>query len=236
MSVQQSEIRNYLLSKIPHPEFARLAEHLEPVSLPQGCIIAAPGQPFTHVYFPESGIGSVLVVSPEGNKAEAGLFGRDGFSPTVALTGSDTSLHEIIMQVAGAGHRVPTNVFEQLLTETDGAKSILDNFAHALGTQVSFTALSNAIHPVDERLARWLLMVHDRSDGDEMALTHEFLSVMLAVRRPTVTTSLHVLEGNGFIRAERGYITIRDRRALEEFARDAYGKPEEEYRRLLGTP
>src|SRR5690606_32869239 len=139
-----------LLSKIPHPEFARLAEHLEPVQLPQGYLIAAPGQRFTHVYFPETGIGSVLAVSPEGNKAEAGLFGRDGFSPTVALTGTDTSLHEIIMQVAGAGHRITMDAFERLVTEASGTKPILDTFAHALGTQVSFTALSNAVHPVDE--------------------------------------------------------------------------------------
>jgi len=120
--------------------------------------------------------------------------------------------------------------------ETSDARVILANFVHALGTQVSFTALSNAVHSVDERLARWLLMVHDRSDGDELALTHGFLALMLSVRRPTVTTSIHVLEGKGFIRAERGVITIRDRRAMEDFARDAYGKPEEEYRRLLGTP
>lgn len=100
--------------------------------------------------------------------------------------------------------------------------------------QTSYTALSNAVHPVDERLARWLLMCHDRVDGDELALTHEFLSLMLAVRRPSVTTALHVLEGNRFITAERGYITIRDRRRLEEFAGDAYGRPEAEYKRLIG--
>lgn len=94
--------------------------------------------------------------------------------------------------------------------------------------------MSNAVHPIDERLARWLLMCHDRTIGNEMALTHEFLSIMLAVRRPSVTTALHVLEGNGFIQAERGYITVRDRHGLEDFARDSYGRPDAEYRRLIG--
>ena len=101
--------------------------------------------------------------------------------------------------------------------------------------QMTFSVLANAVHHVEERLARWLLMVHDRSDGDDLALTHAFMGVMLSVRRPSVTTALHVLEGNRFIRAERGYVTIRDRAALELFAGDAYGRPEEEYRRLLGA-
>lgn len=99
--------------------------------------------------------------------------------------------------------------------------------------QTSYTALSNAVHPIAERLARWLLMSDDRLDGD-LPLTHEFLSIMLAVRRPSVTTALHVLEGNGFIRAARGSIVVRDRAALEEFAGDAYGVPEAEYERLIG--
>jgi CRP-like cAMP-binding protein len=114
-------------------------------------------------------------------------------------------------------------------------RKLLMKYMQTLSTQTSYTALSNAVHHVDERLARWLLMCHDRVDGDEFALTHEFLSLMLAVRRPSVTTALHVLEGNGFIRSVRGYITILDRAALETFAADAYGRPEEEYRRLIGA-
>jgi CRP-like cAMP-binding protein len=108
-------------------------------------------------------------------------------------------------------------------------------FAHAMTVQAHYTGLSNAVHPIDERLARWLLMCDDRTDGGKLELTHDFLSIMLAVRRPSVTTALHVLEGNGFIRSERGCIIIRNRRALEEFAGDAYGKPEAEYRRLMGV-
>lgn len=103
----------------------------------------------------------------------------------------------------------------------------------AFAIQLAYTSVSNAVHDVNERLARWLLMCHHRVAGDELLLTHEFISLMLSVRRPSVTTSLHVLEGNGFIRAERGAITIRNRKSLEEFAHDAYGRPEAEYRRLM---
>ncbi len=108
-------------------------------------------------------------------------------------------------------------------------------FAHINSVQASYSTLSNAVHQVDERLARWLLMCHDRSSTDDMSLTHEFMSVMLSVRRPSVTNALHVLEGNGYIKSERGYVTIINRFALEAFAGDAYGKPEAEYRRLFGS-
>jgi hypothetical protein len=107
-------------------------------------------------------------------------------------------------------------------------------YVKALYIQTTYTALSNAHHIVEERLAKRLLMCHDRSFTNEMALTHEFLSVMLAVRRPSVTTSLHVLEGMGFIRAARGKVVIRDRQGLEGYARDACGLPEGEYTRLVG--
>lgn len=103
----------------------------------------------------------------------------------------------------------------------------------AFSVQLAHTAVSNAVHDVDERLARWLLMCHDRVPANEIGITHESISIMLSVRRATVTTSLHTLESNGFIRAQRGMITIRNRSALEEFAHDAYGRPEAEYRRLM---
>lgn len=114
-------------------------------------------------------------------------------------------------------------------------KKLLMRYLQTLTTQTAFTALSNAVHHIHERLARWILMCHDRVDGDEIAVTHEFLALMMAVRRPSVTTALHVLEGDLFIKNERGFIIMRDRPALEAFAADTYGKPEEEYRRLIGA-
>ena len=103
-----------------------------------------------------------------------------------------------------------------------------------LWTQSTYTALSNAMHHVEERLARWILMCHDRVDGDRIELTHDFIAVMLGVRRPSVTTALHLLEGNKLIYSERGIVTVRDRLELEVFAADAYGIPEREYARVIG--
>jgi hypothetical protein len=161
------------------------------------------------------------------------MFGHDGFSPVQAVVGSDTSPHEVVMQAGGHGHRIAFAPFLRALNGSPRFAHVLACYTQALAIQVTFTALSNATHNVDERLARWLLMCHDRMDGDELLLTHDYIALMLAVRRPSVTTSLHVLEGNRFIRSERGRIVIRDRAAMEEFARDAYGRPEEEYRRLV---
>ena len=138
------------------------------------------------------------------------------------------------MQVAGHGWRIAVSEFREAMESNRAVRDLCLRFAQTLIVQTACTALSNAVHQIDERLARWLLMCHDRSPSDDLALTHEFMSVMLGTRRPSVTNALHVLEGNGFIRNERGYIQIKNRAAMESFAEDCYGNPEKEYRKLIG--
>lgn len=231
--IDQTSLRNILLRRLRPEDFALLAPHLELVELPQSMVLSEPDQPSEHAYFLERGVGSIIPASPERQMVEAGLFGRDGFWPTCLALGTERSPYQAIVQVSGEGHRMPLEALRQALTESRPLHNLLLRYAQTLMVQISCTALSNAVHPTDERLARWLLMCHDRS-GNEMDLTHEFISVMLAVRRPSVTTALHVLEGNGFIRGTRGVVTMKDRKALEEFAGDAYGRPEGEYARLIG--
>ena len=231
--MDQSSLRNVLLRCLRPEDFALLDPHLEPVALPKDEVLSEPDRPSEHAVFMARGVGSIVPVSPERQMVEAGLFGRDGFWPTSLAQGVDRSPYRCVVQVPGDGHRVAVGALRDAMAASRALHDLLLRFAHTLAVQVSYTALSNAVHPIDERLARWLLMCHDRT-GREMSLTHEYLSVMLAVRRPSVTTSLHVLEGNGFIRAERGIITMRDRPALEAFAADAYGRPEAEYERLIG--
>ena len=162
------------------------------------------------------------------------MFGREGVGPLSPLMGSDRTPNRIYVQLPDDAWAISVTAALAALEASSTLRNLILRYAHTLLTQMTYTALSNATHPIDERLARWLLMCDDRADTGEFPLTHEFMSVMLAVRRPSVTTSLHVLEGNGFIRAERGWITIRNRKALEDFAGDAYGPPEAEYRRLIG--
>ena len=193
-----------------------------------------PDEVIPFVYFLDEGITSVVAKSPEGLNIEAGFIGREGFViPGVAL-GAATVPNLCQVQIAGRGHRITVSEFRVAMETNRALRDLCLLFAQTLIIQTACTALSNAVHQTDERLARWLLMCHDRSPSDDIALTHEFMAVMLGTRRPTVTTALHVLEGNGFIRNERGYVHIRNRAAMERFAGDSYGKPEEEYRKLIG--
>ena len=230
----QTTVQNRLLRHLAPDDFARLAPNLEPVPLRKGRVLVEPDEPFSYAFFMGSGLGSIVAISPEGLEVESGLFGRDGFAPAVLAIGVNAWPYRTFVQLAGEGHRIDADALREALEASPALRGLLQRFVQALAVQTAYTALSNSVHQVDERLARWLLMCHDRVDGNELALTHEFLSIMLAVRRPSVTTALHVLEGNGFIRAERGLVTIRDRIALEEFASDAYGRPEAEYERLIG--
>ena len=225
--------QNQILSQLAADDLSFIAPHLERVELPLGFLISCPGQSIEHIYFLEEGIGSIISVSPKGRKAEAGLFGSEGFSPTAPSVGSDRSFHEVCIQSPGHGYRLQVSLLLQLIEQCPCLARLLAKASHNLATQVSYTALSNAVHPVSVRLARWLLMCHDRIHGDELNITHTYIALMLAVRRPSVTTALHVLEGKRFIRSERGRIFMRDRLAMEDFAQDAYGMPEDEQKYLF---
>ncbi|APG93918.1 Crp/Fnr family transcriptional regulator [Sinorhizobium americanum] len=229
----QASIDNQLLTLLPEPDYRQIAPDLDSVNVARGALLATAGDPIEHVYYLTSGIGSLVASTPEGNRAEAGIFGREGYIPTSAAMGVELSVHDVIMQIEGDAYRMEFTAFRKWMDDNRNFAKVMIRCIEAFSIQLTYTAISNAVHGVDERLARWLLMCHDRVSGDEIPLTHEFISLMLAVRRPSVTTALHVLEGNGFIRSVRGNIIIRNRQALEEFARDAYGKPEAEYQRLM---
>ena len=229
----QATIGNKLLALLPPADFGQLAPDLEHVVLPRGTPICSAGQPIQFVYFLTSGMASVVAETPEGHRAEAGVFGLEGFIPTSAGAAVEVSPHDVGIQIDGDGYSISYEAFRHCMDSNRNVSRLMSRAMEAFAVQLAYTAVSNSLHDVTERLARWLLMCHDRVQGNEVGLTHEFLSLMLAVRRPSVTTSLHVLEGNGFIKADRGNIVIRNRAALEEFAHDAYGKPEEEYRRLM---
>jgi len=232
--IDQSTVRNRLLLALPPEDFALIAAHLVPAAVCRGETLVEFDAVTDFAWFLNEGVGSVIAISPEGHRVEAGLFGRDGFAPAPLALGIDRMPYQVSIQVPGTGYRIAAAALGDLIAHSPALRSALARYLQTLGTQIAYTALSNAVHQIDERCARWLLMVHDRVNGDDIQLTHEFLSLMLAVRRPSVTTALHVLEGNGLIRADRGWVTIRNRPALEEFAADAYGRSETEYRQLLG--
>lgn len=230
----QGLVGNRLLQALEPDDYGLLAPHCTRLLLEKGQVLVRPQEPIAHAYFPARGLSSIIAISDGGNGVEVGLTGRDGMIGLPLLLDSDRTPHRVFMQVEGEAYRIAAGDLDQALDASATLRKLLLRFMQAFQVQTAYTALSNAIHTIEERLARWLLMSHDRQDSDEIPLTHDFMALMLGVRRPSVTIALHSLEGLGLIRATRGLVTIRGRPELEEFAGTAYGTPEAEYQRLIG--
>ncbi len=232
----QSEVRNRLLKALPPQAFDALRLHMELVELSLRQDLVEAGKPNAFVYFMESGLASVVAESSDGESVEIGHVGREGMAGYHVMLMTPTSSHRTFMQSAGSAIRVPVAAFMGTLEEHLSIRNLLLRYIHCCEVQLGHSALANGRYSMHERLARWLLMCHDRLDGDDLALTHEFLSLMLGVRRSGVTEQLHILEGLHVVKATRGNIRIIDREKLEEVAGGCYGAPEAEYRRLIETP
>jgi CRP-like cAMP-binding protein len=212
---------NRVLSRLSRKDFALLEPHLEPVDLPLRRQLAARNKRVQHVYFPESGFASV--VANGGRAIEIGMIGRESMTGlSVVMQNDDRSPHETYMQIAGHGQRVAADRLREAIDASRTLHNVMLNAAHAFMLQTAQTVLANGRSKIEERLARWLLMAHDRIDGDELPLTHEFLGLMLGVQRPGVTVALQGLERIGVISHKRGTITILDRDALQESANGTY--------------
>ncbi|MBP1184041.1 Crp/Fnr family transcriptional regulator [Methylobacterium sp. PvR107] len=219
---QQSAVRNRLLAALTPEDFSRLASRLEPVPLPLHEVLIAPQQAIAQAYFVEEGIVSLVADTREG-RIEVGLTGREGFVGVPIALGAQTTPHTAIVQASGEALRIAAGALEDALDASAGLRRVLGRYVQSLLVQVGQTVYANADLTVEARLARWILMTHDRLEQDELPLTHEVLSKMLGVRRPTVTTATHLLEGAGMIRARRGRITVVDREKLEDLAGAIYG-------------
>ncbi|MGF1622618.1 MAG: Crp/Fnr family transcriptional regulator [Rhodomicrobiaceae bacterium] len=210
--------------------------HAERVSLERRTYLTAPHDRPDYVYFMESGFASLVVTGPNGRKAEAGLIGKEGASGIPVILGNDQWPHETFIQHEGAALRVGSHSFRTAMERDEAIRRVMLSFVQVLLIQIAYTALANNFAKLEERLARWLLMSHDRIDGNQLPVVHEFMAEMLGVRRPGVTVALHILEGKGLIHAERGKLVIVDRDGLIEHAAGYYGAPEAEFARLMGQP
>ncbi|NNM75134.1 Crp/Fnr family transcriptional regulator [Enterovirga sp. DB1703] len=229
----QSAARNQLLAALPEKDLTLLSPAMELVSFEPEQTIIEPFAAITHVHFLQSGLLSVIARSGDREQAEIAMIGREGMAGFSLALGCSSAPFHIFVQRAGNALRMSAEAFRQACHDSPALHRAVLLYSHVFMTQVAETSRANARHTVETRLARWLLMAHDRSDGDDLPLTHEFLSLMLGVRRPGITVSLHVLEGERMIRARRGNIRILDRAKLEQAARGSYGLPEAEYRRLM---
>lgn len=234
MTLFKSSVRNRLLQAMSEDDFARLAPHLEPVILSVKDMLVEPNQPMEHVHFLEEGLASVVAICPDNERLEVGHIGREGMTGEPVILTVDQTPHQTFIQVAGSGLRMWAEVLSGALEASPSLKALLLRWVQVLMIQTAQSALANGRYTIQERLARWLLMCHDRLDGDDLPLKHEFIALMLGVRRAGVTEALNILEKRGIIQASRGNIVIVDRARLKETAGDSYGVPEAEYRRLIG--
>lgn len=213
---------NTILASLAPDERDRLRPHLAYKEVKLGEPIFGSGDTIEHVYFPNDSIASVIGTTRQGGTAEIGLIGREGIVGLDVLLGVRTIRNPVIIQLADGIFRLPA---DEALREFKRAGAFHDavlKFTHSLLTQVSQTAVCNTLHRLDERLAKWLLMCRDRSPGDELRLTQEFLALMVGTTRSSVTIAAITLQDLGYIKYSRGVIRVIDRPALIDFACDCY--------------
>ncbi len=232
--LHSSPPRNKLLAAMSASDFTSLRPHLQPMEMAVFKDLERPNRRIETVYFMNSGIASVVAVQPDETRAEVGLIGREGMSGIAVVMGGDQSPHSTYIQVAGEGQAIATKELRKAINASESLHGLLLKFAQVFMVQTAHTAIANARAHIDQRLARWLLMAHDRTSDKTVPLTHEFLSLMLGVRRAGVTEALQSLKRQKLIDTGRNKIILRDRKGIERIARGSYGVPEKEYRRLIG--
>lgn len=227
-------VRNQILKRLPPSKLSRLHKHLKEVTLARRDLLHEPGKPFRYVYFPETAMVSLMTVLKNGVQTEVASIGCEGVVGLPVFFGSKTSTRRAFCQMPGTALRMKT---APLLKETRRGGPLADAlhlYAQALFILLSQLATCNRLHTIEQRCCCWLLMVHDRVEGDEFYVTHEFLSEMLSARRSGVTVIAGTLQRHGLIRYHRGQIIILNRRGLEKAACECYGIVRREFDRLLG--
>lgn len=233
LDLREATRPNKILSSLAPADFDLLRPQLTRVDLPLRKSLEVANKKVDHVFFPERGFASV-VAGKRGHSVEVGLIGSEGMTGLAVVLGAGSSPNATYMQSAGDGWRLSSVGLRAAMDKSPTLRHVLLNFAHAFLVQTAQTAFINGRGTIEARLARWLLMAHDRLRNDEMQLTHEFLAIMLGVRRTGVTEALNRLDEQGLVRAARGRIVLLDRKGLEKLADNAYGTSETEFRRLFG--
>jgi CRP-like cAMP-binding protein len=210
----------------------RLAPHLSPVSLKRNRSLHDSGETIDTVYFLEEGVASVVVMMENGSSIEVGLIGRDGLVGLPAVMGSGRSRNRTFMQIPGHGFSIKATTLREQSDTSSELRSCLQRAIQGFFVQTAQTAACNRVHELEERLARWLLMCHDRVQVDHLPITHELLAMMLGTRRSSVTVAAGILHKAGLIAYSRGHVTIQHRERLQNAACECYRIVREEYLHL----
>lgn len=227
--------RNHLLAVIPASEFRELKVHLTTVDLRAKDLLAETNRPIDMVYFPLDAVLSMAAVDRNGEAVEVGSVGCEGMTGLAVLLGAEQSTSRVMVQVGGQAERMDAAVLQGEARHNDHFRRLLYLYAHAFMTQIAQSTACSRLHPAEQRLARWLLICRDRVGRDEIPITQETMSVMLGVRRATVTEAASRLQREGLIRYRRGVVAIVDRPGLEAATCECYQIVREEFDRLLGV-
>jgi len=224
---------NRILAALPSKEYELVVPHLEKVSLKRGQILQMPEQRIDFLYFPTTCMISLLAALEGGETVETGMVGGEGIVGISIVLRVETSANEALVQADGEAYRVKAGALAPLIKNGGVLHDSLLRYIHAIFAQTSQTAACNRAHSLSERLARWLLLTHDRLDRDEFEMTHEFLARMLGTRRAGVSVAASTLREAGAIGYTRGRVTILNRQGLENAACECYPIIKAEFDRLF---
>lgn len=225
-------IENQLLAALSSKSYNHLAPLLEPSLFALGDILHHPQGIIQYVYFPHQSIVSMVNILKNDVRVELAIIGSEGMVGTALLSGDDTSLHQAIVQIADGGMRMRAAAFRREFKQNTEFRNVVLRYSQVLFAQVAQTAACNTLHPIVERLARWLLMTQDRMGSDRFPLTHGFLATMLGVQRAGVTIAAGTLQKAGIIEYQRGKVTILKREELEKATCECYATMKAEMARL----
>jgi CRP-like cAMP-binding protein len=213
---------NRFLATLPPHDFSLLAPHLRTISLERGVMLHDVGEEIEHVYFPRTGMISLVAVMQSGETVETTTIGRGGVIGASAGLGARWTFGRAVVQLPGTAASISHAPFHAAANQSQAIRDLIVRYNDLLLAQVQQSVACNALHTLEARLCRWLLQTHDCIDGDAIPLTQEFLGQMLGVRRTTVTLSARLLQSAGLIRYRRGLIQIVDRAALEKISCECY--------------
>lgn len=219
---ENQQTKNQILSALPSEDYQRLLPHLKPVSLPSGKILYNIGDRIDYIYFPFASVVSLVLNMKNGLTVEVGIVGNEGAVGITSLMDIDTALNNAIVQIPNGAMQVRTSVIKEEFGHGKELQKLLLHYTAKFVQQISQTAVCNHYHGVEERLARWLLMCHDRINSEELHLTQEFIANMLGSRRSTVSIAATALQTKGLIQYKHGNIKIIDRQGLEAFSCECY--------------
>jgi CRP-like cAMP-binding protein len=233
---QGRQCQNHLLAKLTDEQFRPLLPFLDLVEIKLKEVLVRQGDPIEYVYFPSIGAFSCIVYMEDGSGVEVGTIGNEGFTTVEMLLDATIATETVVCQVSGASLRMSANDFRTVMPNARGLSKILKCSGQAYLAQVSQSVACNRLHSTDIRFARWLLITHDRVQGDEFEITQEFLAAMLGVHRPSVSVVAGLFQQAGIIRYTRGRMKILDRARLEDSACECYAMVRSQFERLLGVP